>query len=110
METSFPTWKSSTANLNPVRSFESDVTKWKPDYLCTWKSSPPVSSWILLIRSATCPPEPRICHHDVMTAVEALNISPILLLKRPGERKRKKMTEIRGKKEKKERYINNMLK
>jgi hypothetical protein len=28
-----------------------------------------------------------------MTAVGALDISPILLLKRPGDRKRKKMTE-----------------
>jgi hypothetical protein len=30
-----------------------------------------------------------------MTAVGALDISPILLLKRPGDRKRKKMTEFR---------------
>jgi hypothetical protein len=48
-----------------------------------------------------------------MTAVGALDIFPILLFKRPGERKRQKMTEfeeIRVKKEKKERYIKNMLK
>ncbi len=135
--------KSSPVNLNPVRSCDSDVTKWKLDYLevqpCkpesspelwewrhkmetwlfTWKSSPPVSSWILLIRSATCPPEQRICHDDVMTA-GALDISPILLFLKGqvrererkwlnwetlGERKRKRKVHKEHAKVKKKRRI-----
>ncbi len=43
METWLFTWKSSPANLNLVRSCDSDVTKCKPDYL---PGSPALQTWI----------------------------------------------------------------